>query len=124
MTAMDHRTAEAFGVDVCAQCGVMWFDPEELKRVLACEATAAAIDDHVPQRERRIAIFRGKTMKCPRDREALVVREHVDKPHVDIDQCPSCRGILLDAGELRVLAERSWSERLRAWWQGDSRDHT
>lgn len=116
--AMDHRVADEFHVDVCAQCGVMWFDPEELKRVLACEATADAIDDHAPQRDRRIAIFRGASMRCPRDKEELVLREHVDKPHVDIDQCPSCRGILLDAGELRELAERSWRERIVRWWNG------
>ncbi len=98
----------------------MWFDPEELKRVLACEATADAIDDHAPQRkQRRVAIFRGKALQCPRDREELVLREHVDKPEVDIDQCPSCRGIMLEAGELRELAERSWRERVARWWSGE-----
>jgi len=120
---MDHRVADEFRVDVCAQCGVMWFDPEELKRVLACEATAEAIDDHAPQRQRRVALFRGKALQCPRDRAELVLREHVDKPDVDIDQCPSCRGIMLEAGELRELAERSWRERswrerVARWWSG------
>jgi Zn-finger nucleic acid-binding protein len=120
--AMDHRTSKErgddFGVDVCGACGVMWFDPEELKRVMACEATAAEIDDHKDVRERRIAIFRGKVMKCPRDGEKLIVREHMEKPDVDVDQCPACRGILLDPGELRQLAERSWREKLREWWGG------
>lgn len=117
-TAMDHRKSEEFGVDVCSACGVMWFDPLELKVVLQCEATASEIDDHEPQRDRTLAISRGKKLLCPRDEEPLVVREHVDKPQVDIDQCPSCRGILLDAGELRALAARSWRDKLKRWWSG------
>ena len=41
-------------------------------------------------------------MKCPVDGEALVMSE---RSGVEIDYCPSCRGVWLDRGELdKILA--------------------
>lgn len=43
-------------------------------------------------------------MKCPACSETLLMS---DKKGVEIDYCPSCRGIWLDRGELEKIIERS-----------------
>jgi Zn-finger nucleic acid-binding protein len=43
-------------------------------------------------------------MKCPVDNEALVMS---DRQGVEIDYCPTCRGVWLDRGELDKIIERS-----------------
>lgn len=43
-------------------------------------------------------------MKCPVDGEALVMSE---RSGVEIDYCPSCRGVWLDRGELDKILARN-----------------
>lgn len=45
-------------------------------------------------------------MKCPNCNETLLMS---DKNGIEIDYCPSCRGIWLDRGELDKIIERSAS---------------
>lgn len=41
-------------------------------------------------------------MKCPVCHEAMIVLEW---DHVEVDHCPSCKGVWLDQGELELLLE-------------------
>lgn len=43
-------------------------------------------------------------MKCPVDQRELVMSE---RQGIEIDYCPTCRGVWLDRGELDKLVERS-----------------
>lgn len=43
-------------------------------------------------------------MKCPIDGATLVM---TDRNGVEIDYCPTCRGVWLDRGELDKIIERS-----------------
>ena len=43
-------------------------------------------------------------MKCPTDGTTLVM---ADRSGVEIDYCPTCRGVWLDRGELDKIIERS-----------------
>lgn len=46
-------------------------------------------------------------MKCPVDDTVLSIS---DRHGVEIDWCPTCRGVWLDRGELDKMIERSMSE--------------
>lgn len=46
-------------------------------------------------------------MRCPVDQELLVMTE---RNGVEIDYCPTCRGVWLDRGELDKIIERSQAE--------------
>jgi Zn-finger nucleic acid-binding protein len=46
-------------------------------------------------------------MTCPNCQETLLLSE---RQGVEIDYCPSCRGVWLDRGELDKLIERSASQ--------------
>ncbi len=43
-------------------------------------------------------------MKCPTDETTLVMSE---RSGIEIDYCPTCRGVWLDRGELDKIVERS-----------------
>lgn len=43
-------------------------------------------------------------MKCPIDQNELVISE---RQGVEIDYCPTCRGVWLDRGELDKIIDRS-----------------
>ncbi len=45
-------------------------------------------------------------MQCPVDGTALVIAE---RSGVEIDYCPTCRGVWLDRGELDKIIERAGS---------------
>ncbi|KQX08086.1 MULTISPECIES: TFIIB-type zinc ribbon-containing protein [unclassified Leifsonia] len=49
-------------------------------------------------------------MQCPNDQSVLVMSE---RSGVEIDYCPTCRGVWLDRGELDKILERAGAE-LRA----------
>lgn len=55
-------------------------------------------------------------MKCPVDGEALVISE---RSGVEIDYCPSCRGVWLDRGELDKIILRSEQIAAPATRRGD-----
>ena len=46
-------------------------------------------------------------MKCPHDNVDLVM---ADRQGIEIDYCPTCRGVWLDRGELDKIVERSAAE--------------
>ena len=47
-------------------------------------------------------------MLCPTDKTALVMS---DRQGIEIDYCPTCRGVWLDRGELDKIIERSAPDR-------------
>lgn len=46
-------------------------------------------------------------MKCPTDETTLVMSE---RSGIEIDYCPTCRGVWLDRGELDKIIERSLTQ--------------
>lgn len=101
------RKAGSIVVDVCdGGCGGVWFDNFELRRV--DEAGAHEIRSvqrdfslHVNQDSRRIC------PKCPG--QAMFRRYYSRLKRTQIDECPNCAGIWLDAGEFDAI-ERELSE--------------
>ena len=49
-------------------------------------------------------VNRSEAMACPVDGTALVMSE---RQNIEIDYCPTCRGVWLDRGELDKIIERS-----------------
>ncbi len=47
---------------------------------------------------------RSPSMRCPIDGASLVMSERAG---IEIDYCPTCRGVWLDRGELDKIVERS-----------------
>lgn len=110
---MEKITVAAVEVDHCPACGSVWFDADELDRVLAVDGAAPRIDrggdEHVPRG------FLVGSMVCPRDRRPLIRQVDPEQDHIHFEACTGCGGVLLDAGELSDLHELTARERLRGF---------
>ena len=84
-------------LDVCyGGCGGIWFDATELERV---DARAATTLHTIWQAPAGKANLTGPRI-CPRCPHQVLERKWFsERKKVEIDQCPKCGGIWLDAGE-------------------------
>lgn len=98
-------------VDRCHQCGSMWFDAAELRKVLSDKGAVGKLDIGADTSGAR-GFAVGATV-CPRDGSPLAIVPDNDQSHIKVDLCRTCRGVLLDAGELKDLSELTLRERLR-----------
>ena len=99
-----EKGAGGMTLDVCyGGCGGIWFDAHELERVDARAATSLhTIWQAPPGRAANLAEAR----MCPRcPQQALDRKWFSDLKKVEIDQCPKCGGIWLDAGEFSRVYE-------------------
>jgi len=90
-------------LDVCyGGCGGIWFDATELDRVDARTATTLHTIWQAPVGKVNLT---GPRI-CPRCPEQGLDRKWFsDLRKVEIDQCPACGGIWLDAGEFSRIYE-------------------
>lgn len=106
-------------VDVCqGGCGGVWLDAFELQRV---DGAAGAADDLVLSIESDPDVRVDPTRKrqCPRcDGVKLKRRFFSPRRRVEIDECPGCGGIWLDAGELEEVRVEMDEDRLVQRAQG------
>ncbi|MFO8051399.1 MAG: zf-TFIIB domain-containing protein [Thermoplasmatota archaeon] len=76
-------------LDLCTECGGIWFDPSELDDI---------VGDHSPV-ELLILItdsLKGDRLPCPECGRTMTSKEVYD---VYVDYCEECRGIWMDKGE-------------------------
>ena len=102
-------------LDFCyGGCGGIWFDPQELERVNARAATTLHTIWSVPTTKVKLT----EPRMCPRCPDQLLDRKWFsDQEKVEIDQCPKCNGIWLDAGEFsRIYGEIQGAKRTPPGW--------
>jgi Zn-finger nucleic acid-binding protein len=92
-----EKGAGGMTLDVCyGGCGGIWFDARELERVSARAATTLHTIWNVPVTSVKLT----EPRLCPRCPEQTLDRKWFsDAQQVEIDQCPKCGGVWLDAGE-------------------------
>ncbi len=112
---MEKMKIGALIVDHCARCGAMWFDPYELEAAIRQKGAAEAIDYGSAAVDYQWNVHRPARARCPRDGSELITVPDARQPHVEIDVCRSCGGVLLDSGELKDLSEFTLRERLKAF---------
>lgn len=102
-------------LDVCKNgCGGIWFDAFEFKKFDEPHEPAGEELLNVP-RNPNIHVDHSQRIKCPKCKEDIVMMRHFFsvKQQVEIDECPGCSGIWLDAGELARVRELFESEEAR-----------
>jgi Zn-finger nucleic acid-binding protein len=117
-TVMERVTLGTMSVDRCDICRGMWLDLGELQKLVARPTAAATLDPPMTlasTREMNKSMLVG-AMVCPRDGETLRERADAKQEHVRVDECPSCKGVFLDAGELRDLSEHTIGEKLKRFF--------
>lgn len=82
-------------IDVCPMCSGCWLDHKELAQFTRSRGRGAL--------QVNVQDARETEYRCPRCGEILQEGHHEFLADLFIDQCPKCRGIWLDRGELRRL---------------------
>ncbi len=111
------QAAPNLEVEHCGRCGAMWFDPYELESVLKSGGGVIGEVDYGAARTYDSKIHGADLRECPRDHQVLLQIPDPRQPHVAIDLCKKCGGVLLDAGELKDLSEFTLAERLRVFFK-------
>jgi Zn-finger nucleic acid-binding protein len=98
-----EKSAGGMTLDMCyGGCGGIWFDAHELERVAARAAATLHTIWQAPVDPKKLA----EPRMCPRCAGQVLDRKWFsDLKRVEIDQCPICGGIWLDAGEFSLVYE-------------------
>src|ERR1041385_4327605 len=92
-----EKGAGGLTVDICyGGCGGIWFDAREIERIDARAAASLHTIWQGPPSARRDPSSPRLCPRCPH--QALERRWFSELKRVELDQCPSCSGIWLDAG--------------------------
>ncbi|HXE72762.1 MAG TPA: zf-TFIIB domain-containing protein [Candidatus Nitrosotenuis sp.] len=90
----------AVNMDLCPLCNGCWLDRRELETFTRSRgADSLRVDTLQEKHETRF--------RCPRCQNPMVEGRFSRLPELVLDQCPQCRGLWLDRGELsRLLSFR------------------
>ena len=93
-------------VDAClGGCGGIWFDLFELQKLDEPHDVAGQMLINV-KRPDHVQIDHSKRRLCPRCPDVVMMRHfYSPRRRVEVDECPSCGGFWLDAGELALIRE-------------------
>ena len=96
-----EKGAGGLTLDICyGGCGGIWFDAKELERISANAANSLHSIWSVPVNSVKLT----EPRKCPRCPDTVLDRKWFsDSKKVEIDQCPKCGGVWLDAGEFSQI---------------------
>lgn len=113
--SLSRKTVADVTVEVCeGGCGGVWFDRLELEKVdEARESAGAALLDVLRDADARPD--RGESSRaCPRCGDMVMHRHFFTvKREIEVDECPGCGGVWLDAGELARLRAQFETEEAR-----------
>jgi len=111
---LQQMTVADVTVDVCkGGCGGIWFDNFELKKFDEPNESAgeALLDIEL---NKTVAVNHSKKLKCPKCDDIVMMRHFFSVKHeVEVDECPGCGGIWLDAGELKHMRSLFETEQQR-----------
>jgi hypothetical protein len=98
-------TVEEVDLDVCVgECGGIWFDRYELTKVDEANESAGEQLLHIEKNSPDASVDRERRIACPKCPDVVMMRHFSSvKREVTIDECPSCGGFWLDAGELAAI---------------------
>lgn len=110
-TKLTPVEAERLTVDVClGGCGGIWFDNFELQKLDEIDDLASKMLVNVKPRP-DIPVDYSLRRHCPRCTNIVMMRHYYSpRRRVEVDECPSCGGFWLDAGELALIREEHIGE--------------
>ena len=108
---LEEKNIENVKTDVCWVCEGIWFDKDELEKVLEADSkdfNKIDLDRGGLDGKEVSDVYKEldeKSIKCPRCGEEL--KKELYPKGIRIDTCAKCDGIWLDGGEIHKLRERT-----------------
>jgi uncharacterized protein len=111
--SLSQLVAGGVVLDVCSGgCGGIWFDSFELQKIEAAQEITGDVEISIPRDSAKQVDYKARR-SCPKCPDVVLMRHYYSKlRRVVVDECPSCAGFWLDAGELDNI--RSEREALKA----------
>lgn len=99
---LQEERVEDEDIDVCMDCGGMWFDNFELKSFDEVHEGGEKLFEMGP--DSPVSVNQDKDYYCPRCSDIILKRHFFGvQREVEVDECPSCGGHWLDDGELKAI---------------------
>lgn len=91
-------------IDLSEGCGGVWLDNFELEKFSSPSSLAGEVlVEHLKKYHRPLPNAHER-LKCPKDTDVVMMRRYYSsKMQIEIDECPACGGIWLDAEELEGI---------------------
>jgi len=91
-------------VDISEGCGGVWFDNHELKKFTSTSSELGKVlAEHLKSFHNSLADD-GQRLNCPKDTDVVMMRRYFSaRQQIEIDECPACGGVWLDAEELESI---------------------
>lgn len=86
-------------VDRCLYCEGIWFDSFEIEKLKEIKGSEC-IDTGDPQTGSQFDNLKND-IDCPRCHQKMIRMVDIDRHLINYEQCFSCQGVWLDAGEFR-----------------------
>ena len=93
-------------IDLSMGCGGVWFDQFELNKFDEVhESAGKVLTEHMRAYHKPLDDIESR-LKCPKDTDVVMMRRfYSGKLQIEIDECPQCGGIWLDAEELSGIRD-------------------
>ena len=101
----EHTIAEQIAIHRCTDCLGLWCQPDQLAKLKdewMSEAIVDVGDPRVGQKLNRL-----ENVSCPEGHGPMQRRSDEEQRHVWYEQCDTCQGVFLDAGEFTDLKFRT-----------------
>ena len=110
-STLDDKILGSTIYDRCNKCGGLWFDKDELYQIKK-EKDWFDVDTSIENAN--LKIKKGDS-ECPRCSKPLHTIKYEHETSIEIDICPKCQGIWLDAGGLQAIhkANETWLEKIK-----------
>lgn len=115
-------------IDFCPECAGIWLDAGELEKIQEIRENdySNKFAEHYDSRTEFESQLEEESRDCPSCDDVLIKKIYAGNSGIQIDACPACRGIWLDAGELQRLeiffekarAANPGASRLGLFWSG------
>ncbi|HUU02937.1 MAG TPA: rhomboid family intramembrane serine protease [Myxococcota bacterium] len=106
MSPIEH---EGVTVDVCPGCRGIWLDPGELAFLRGADEDLPATPESIGAGDHYL---KTSSYICPRCQGSFDTFEYAPGTGLYIDRCESCKGIYLDAGELKKIRQVTARKRI------------
>lgn len=105
-TELKSITIEGITVDLSEACGGVWFDNWELIKFDEAHETSGDELSQLMEQYKSENIDLSQRINCPKCDNMVMARHYYSpKREIEIDRCPNCGGVWLDAGELAKIRE-------------------
>lgn len=104
-TEMKEIEIGGIKVDISEACGGVWFDNFEIKKFDEVHESAGEELIQLMEKYRDKHLDLSQRLKCPKDGTIMMRRFYSPARAIEIDECPQCGGIWLDAGELAMIRD-------------------